>query len=351
MWKKVVTGLLVVILIGVIFISLRFFSSNTAFPEKSKYLYIHTDHATYPDLLQVIKDSQFVKNPSSFDFLAQKMGLDKKIKPGRYEIKKGMSLVSIVHLLRNGRQTPVSLVIKKVRTKEGLAELVSRKLECDSASLISFMDNPDTLRNYELDTNTVMTAVFPDTYSFFWNSSAAEVFNKLYDQYKRIWTPARLEQARQHNLTPATAYILASIVEEETNANDEKGNIASVYLNRVSKGMKLQADPTIKFALRDFGLKRIYLKYLAIESPYNTYRNAGFPPGPICTPSLETLDAVLQSPQTKYLYFVAKSDFSGRHVFSETYREHLQNARAFQKALDIEEQKGRAAREDIDTKK
>jgi UPF0755 protein len=184
-----------------------------------------------------------------------------------------------------------------------------------------------------------MAILYPNTYTYFWNASTGDIFEKFYTEYKRIWTDERRNQARKLGLTSVQAYTLASIVEEETQNLEEKDTIASVYLNRLKKGLRLQADPTIKFAMKDFTLKRIYLKYLSVESPYNTYMNSGLPPGPICTPSLQTLDAVLQQPQTNYLYFVAKSDFSGRHVYTETYDQHLKVAKEFQQALDIEQQK------------
>jgi UPF0755 protein len=351
MLKKLLLGILALIVLAAIFIGWRYFTSNTAFSEKSKYLYIHTGHATYPEVLKTIEDSNLVKSPGAFDFLAKRMDLPEKVKAGRYEIQKGMSLADIVRLLRNGHQSPVKLIITKLRTKEDLAELIGKKMECDSTSVIQYMNNVDSVKQYGVDTSTFMTVIYPNTYIYFWNSTPAQVFEKLAAEHKKIWTPERVQQAQQHGLTPTTAYILASIVEEETNAKDEKGTMASVYLNRVNKHMPLQADPTIKFAMRNFGLKRIYLKYLAVESPYNTYRNTGLPPGPICTPSLQTLDAVLQSPQTDYLYFVAKSDFSGRHVFSATYEEHLKHRKEFQQAQDAEEQKRNAAREDLGSQK
>jgi UPF0755 protein len=153
---------------------------------------------------------------------------------------------------------------------------------------------------------------------------------------KAWWTAARVQQAKSKGLSPTDAYILASIVEEETNAQGDKGKIASVYLNRMDKGIKLGADPTVKFALRDFELKRIYDKYLKVESPYNTYQHTGLPPGPICTPSTATLEAVLTAPNTDYLYFVAKPDFSGYSNFAATYKEHLAFAKQYREALDKE---------------
>ena len=224
--------------------------------------------------------------------------------------------------------------------------MVGRRFECDYTDMIQFMTTPDSLKEFDLDTNSVMTAVFPNTYTYLWNSTPSIIFSKLHKEYQKIWTPERLRLAEQHGLTPAQAYILASIIEEETNLKEDKGNMASVYMNRMNKGIRLGADPTVKFALRDFSLKRIYEKHTAVESPYNTYRNFGLPPGPICTPSLETLDEVLNSPSTNYLFFVAKSDFSQRHVFTETYADHLKYAKEYHKALDQLLQKKQAAKED-----
>jgi UPF0755 protein len=203
-------------------------------------------------------------------------------------------------------------------------------------AFMRFMNNSDTLQRYGLDTNTFMTVVFPNTYTYYWNTTASRVFKKMESAARTYWTPLRLQEASAHHLTPVTAYILASIVEEETTRKEDKPKIASVYLNRMAAGMRLAADPTVKFALRRFDLKRVYEKYLLVESPYNTYRNAGLPPGPICTPSMESLEAVLTAPETKYLYFVAKPDFSGYSNFAETFSEHMKYAKAYQKALDEE---------------
>jgi UPF0755 protein len=160
------------------------------------------------------------------------------------------------------------------------------------------------------------------------------IFKKLYAEHQKFWNDERKAKAQRLNLTPEQVYTLASIVEEETNKNEDKGKIASVYINRLRKGMKLAADPTVKFAMRNFELKRIYHKHLAFSSPYNTYLNAGLPPGPICTPSIKTIDAVLNSPRTDYLFFVARSDFSGYSDFASTYQQHQVFAKAYQQALD-----------------
>ena len=299
--------------------------------------------------MKTIRDENLVNNPGSFDMIATQMDIWQSLRAGKYEVKKGTSLFELARMLRNGRQSPVNLVITKIRTKENFASLIGKKFETDSLQVMSFLNNKDTLAKYQLDSNTVMTVVFPNTYTYFWTTSTSGIFKKLIAESKKVWNDERKKKADSLGLTPTSAYILASIIEEETNNNNEKGLIASVYLNRMAKNMNLGADPTVKFALRNFGLKRIYEKHLAVESPYNTYRVKGLPPGPICTPSISTLDQVLNAPKTDYLFFVAKKDFTEGHVFTSNYQEHLKYAREYQKALNMEEQqKQKTAREEID---
>ena len=345
MRRKIIVSAIAVLSLFATYLCWIFLSSNTGFSEKSKFLFIRSASANYDEVFRTLQDSHFIRNSSAFSFLAKRMSLEEKIKAGRYEIKKDMSLLDIVRVIKNGNQSPLNLVITKLRTKEDLANFIGKRFESDSAAILNFLNNNDSLKNYQLDSNTVMTGIFPNTYKLFWNTSPSAIFKKIFSESENVWTNERKKLAALHGLTTTEAYILASIVEEETRATEEKGTMASVYINRFKKGMRLQADPTVKFALRNFSLRRIYEKHLAVESPYNTYRNIGLPPGPICTPSLETLDAVINSPSTNYLYFVAKSDFSGRHVFSETYEEHLKNAADFQQALD-KQQKIKAAKED-----
>ena len=340
MLKKFLFALVAIALIVIAIVG-RFLFSNTAFPEKTKYLYIHTGHTAKDEVMRSIRDQKLLKNPESFLFLANQMKVWRSIRPGKYEIRKGMGLLNIARMLRNGRQMPVNLVITKVRTKENLAALVGKKFETDSAKFLGFLNSNDSLKTFGLDTNTVMTAVFPNTYRYLWTASPSGIFRKLQAEYKKIWNAERKKKAEAQGLNPTTAYVLASIIEEETNYDPEKGLMASVYINRLARNIPLGADPTIKFALRDFGLKRIYAKHLAIESAYNTYRNKGLPPGPICTPTLTTLDEVLNAPKTDYLFFVAKKDFSKGHVFTSSYKEHLKYAREYREALNQEEKKRR----------
>ena len=291
---------------------------------------------TYEQELRLLKDEQVLQSPSFFNWLAVKMDYPQNIRAGKYEIKNGMSLFDILRMLRNGKQTPVNLVIIKFRTKEDFASYTGKRFECDSLAMMRFLENNDSLGGYGLDSNNVMTAVFPNTYTYFWNTNPSRIFKKLLSAHNTYWTDERRAEAKELGLNPATAYTLASIIEEETTRQEDKPKIASVYLNRIKKGMKLAADPTIKYALRNFELKRIYEKYLSVESPYNTYKYTGLPPGPICTPTSQTLDAVLHAPKTDYLYFVAKPDFSGYSNFAADYTEHLKYAKEYQKALDVE---------------
>jgi UPF0755 protein len=346
MVKRILLILLVIIILGGIMIGWRFFMSNTSFSQKTKFLYIRTGQATKTAVLNSLVNDTLVDNPGSFEFIANRMDVWEKLRPGKYEVRKGTSLFELARILRNGTQSPVNLVITKLRTKEDLASLIGKKFECDSASVISYMNNPDTLNTYGLDSNTIMTTVFPNTYTYFWNSTPAVIFKKLFAEREKFWTEERKRAAAERGLNPVTAYTLASIVEEETNDNEEKGMMASVYRNRITKGIRLGADPTVKFALRDFGLKRIYEKHTAVISPYNTYRVSGLPPGPICTPSIRTLEETINSPNTNYLYFVAKSDLSGKHQFTETYDEHMKYAKQFHKTLDSLFSKKKPANED-----
>ncbi|HEY0680655.1 MAG TPA: endolytic transglycosylase MltG [Chitinophagaceae bacterium] len=342
--RRILLIILVLIFIAAGFFAWIFLGSATGFKADVKYLYIPSGTKSKQDVMQLLeKDSIWHLN--SFSWLAGRMDYWTNIRPGKYKINQGDNIVSILRKLRNGRQEPVNIVIVKFRTREALAGAIGRKLECDSTAILSFLNNADSLRPYGVDTNTVMTVIFPDTYTYFWNTTPKKVFDKFFEASKAVWTQERKNKASTQSLTPATAYILASIIEEETNDAKDKPLMASVYLNRVKKGIRLGADPTVKFALRDFELKRIYEKHLAVESPYNTYRNYGLPPGPICTPSLETLDAVLNAPVTDYLYFVAKSDFSGAHVFTSSYNEHLKYAKEYQQALNDEMEKRRAKEE------
>lgn len=319
----------VVVLLVLLIAGYKILGPNSS---KEQFLYVKTG-TTYEQLLQQLKNG-YVNDIHSFDFLAKRAGLPEHIHPGKYQVKWGMTNYELVKKLRNGRQMPVKLVINKLRTRNDFVHLLCSNLEVDSVQMQELLHDHDYLADMGLDTNTVMCGVRPDTYEFYWNTTGDKAFRKIYSNYTRFWTDERKQQAKKHGLTPVQATIMASIIDEESNVPADKLNIASVYLNRMEKGMKLQADPTVKFAVGDFTIKRIGGPMLKNESPYNTYQHAGLPPGPICTPSNGSIEAVLHAPETTYLYFCAKADLSGASVFASTDAEHLQNARLYQQALN-----------------
>jgi len=334
MKKKRGFGLYIFIVLVILtgYIGWQLFGPTVETPAE-KFFYIHTGES-YRDLQNNLLNKKIITGTMWFNNVAKYLNYNKSVKPGKYRINEGMSIVSLVRMLRSANQTPVNLIITKLRTKEDLAKKIGNNFECDSASVINFLTDTDSLLKYNVDTNTVMTIVIPNTYALTWNNTPSNIFNKLFIAEQKFWTKERKAKATALKLTEKEVYILASIVDEETNKNDDKGKIASVYINRMHTGMKLAADPTVKFAMKNFSLKRILFKHLSFASPYNTYRVTGLPPGPICTPSIKTIDAVLNAPVTDYLYFVARSDFSGYSNFAAGYEEHMKNAKEYQKALD-----------------
>ncbi|HLF47159.1 MAG TPA: endolytic transglycosylase MltG [Chitinophagaceae bacterium] len=331
MIKKILLIILFIFFLAALFSAWKILGPSVAEPE-GKFLFIKTG-TSFGEMKEQLRTEKIIKGTFWFDKTATLLKF-KIARAGKYELKNGMSILQLIRLLKNGKQTPVNLVITKIRLKETLARNLGRLFEFDSLQAIQYLTNTDSLKPYKLDSNTVMSAVLPNTYRYYWNTTPDKVFKKLYAEWQKFWNEERKQKAARLGLTPLQVSVIASIIDEESNYAPEKSNIASVYLNRIKKNMPLQADPTVKFALRDFGLKRIYQKHLAVESPYNTYRKTGLPPGPICTPQPATIDAVLNSPETKYLYFVAKNDFSGAHVFTTNYADHLKKAKEYQQALN-----------------
>jgi UPF0755 protein len=330
MKKKLIVGITGLILLLLAFTAWKILGPAVSIPA-GEYFYIKTGE-DFGKVKEELFDKRYISNSGWFE-LVSKMLHYKTIKPGRYRLRKQMSLFNLVKMLRSGNQAQVNFVITKLRTKEDFARKTGSQFECDSLQVIHFLNNGDSLRKYGLDTNTVTAALMPYTYNLNWNNTPGKIFQKIYTAYEVFWTTERKQKANSLHLSPVQVSTLASIVEEETLNKSDKYNIASVYLNRIRIGMPLQADPTVKFALKDFGLKRILNVHLKTVSPYNTYLNSGLPPGPICTPSIETIDAVLDAPKTDYLYFVASSNFDGSSVFTSNLTDHSKYARAYQQAL------------------
>ena len=332
MKKKIIVGFLLVLGLVGGYAAWQVFGPTVSAPE-GKYFYIKTG-STYDDVRRSLVDQRIIGNTFFFDIVSKQLNYPGKVKAGRYQVKSGSSVLSLLRMLRSGNQSPVQLVINKLRLKEDLAKKIAANFETDSASVMKVLTDPEVLRKYDVDNNTMMTIVIPNTYSIYWNTPPEKIMDKLHAEKVKFWNADRLAKARALNLTPEQVYSMASIVEEETNKEEDKGKIASVYINRMATGMKLQADPTVKFAMKNFALTRIRQGHLSYDSPFNTYRNTGLPPGPICTPSVKTIDAVLNAPQTGYIYFVARPDWSGLSNFTESYEAHMVNARNYQHFLD-----------------
>lgn len=312
------------------------FGTATAFTDNNRYFIIEEGKTSPSAVLQTLQKEGILSQTIGLSLIGTVRTVWPKIKPGKYEVKKGQSSFDIARMLRNGKQAELKLVINKLRTKADLAKLIGKQFNTDSASVMQFLQSNDSLRQLQTDTTQLFTILIPDTYIFYWNTPLSKMLKKLKENSDAFWQKnTRLSKARAKGLTREEAYTLASIVEEETNFDSDKYKIASVYLNRLKIGMPLQACPTIKYAMQDFTITRVYEKYLSNPSPYNTYRRKGLPPGPICTPSPKTIDIILEAPATDYIFFVAKSDFSGYHHFSNNYAEHNQYAKEYQKQLDI----------------
>jgi len=303
---------------------------------KVGYLFIKTGSG-YDDLLIELNTINYLKNINTFKWLAERKNLPNHIYPGRYEIESGMNNDELIDMLRSGSQKPLNVTFNNVRTNPQLAGVISRQIEADSISLISEINNNRNYQQQDLGPETYGVSFIPNTYQFYWNTDAKGFIKRMLTEYDKFWNDSRKQKAIQQNLSPVKVSIVASIVDKETNRNDEKARIAGVYLNRMRKGWKLQADPTAVYAFyleNDSLLNRVYKKHTQIESPYNTYIHKGLPPGPICIPSIAGIDAILNAEKHEYMYFVAKADGSGYHQFSKTYKQHLEYARKLHAELN-----------------
>jgi UPF0755 protein len=334
--KKLGTTLILFVVIASIVTTWSIFSPITNFSESQKSFTVDQSIVKKSAVIGYLSEEGMIKNGLGLWILSNVLPNWDFVRPGKYQIKKGQTAWQIARMLKNGRVAEVKLVINKLRTKEDFAALIGNQFSTDSATVMQFISNNDSLQPFGVDTNTVFTLIIQDTYQFYWDTPFKQILTKLQSYQQKFWDHIdRRNKLQSKHLTDIEAYTLASIVDEETNVVSDKYKIASVYMNRIGKDMPLQACPTIKFAMKDFSITRIYEKYLSNPSQYNTYRKKGLPPGPICTPLPATIDIILNAPNTNYLYFVAKSDFSGMHHFSPTYEEHNRYAIEYQKALDI----------------
>jgi UPF0755 protein len=326
-------GIVFIIAIGITLFSyyLRYYGPNVN--ENAKYLYIRTG-SDFNNVMDSIKAKDLLKDTTTFRWSAENMDYIGNVKPGRYHLEKGMSNRKLINMLKAGNQEPVKLRFQNLRMKTNLAGFVSKKLELDSTALINLLDSSAFISKYGFNKDNVYAMFIPNSYEVYWNTDASKFFERMNEEYLKFWTAERKAKAEKIGLTPIQVSNLAAIVDAEALHDSEMPTIAGLYMNRYKKGTPLQADPTVIFANQDFTIKRVLNKHLAKESPYNTYRHSGLPPGPIMMPSINAIDAVLNYKKHNYIYMCAKEDFSGYHNFAVTPAEHQANAHRFQQALD-----------------
>lgn len=311
----------------------RIFAPNVKLSKSKSFLYIKTG-SNFNQVVDELTSQQILINAESFKWLAEKMNYTERVIPGRYEITDNMNNRQLLQLLRSGKQVPIKLTFNNIRTKSDLASRISHQIEADSLQLIGMLNDSVLLKSESLNSENVLCLFIPNTYEMYWNTDAADFFKRMKKEYDNFWTEIRKQKAAKQELTPVQVSILASIVQSETKQNAEKPRVAGVYLNRLRQNWKLEADPTLVFALGDFSIKRVLNEYKTIDSPYNTYKYFGLPPGPICLPDISSIDAVLNAESHQYMYFCAREDMSGFHAFAKDYNTHLLNARRYQAELN-----------------
>jgi UPF0755 protein len=290
--------------------------------------------SNFSDVKEILYNKNLIINHRSFEWVAVRKNYPNLVKPGHYSIKPSMNNNDLVNMLRSGAQSPVNVVFNNIRLISDLAGNISRQIEADSISLIKCWNDRAFLKTLNTTPEKVLLIFIPNTYEFWWTTDAYDFTRRMFKEFKNFWDGERAQKAEFTRLSIEEVTILASIVEKETQKNDEKPSIAGVYVNRLRQGWPLQADPTVVFASGDFDLKRVLKIHTQIDSPYNTYLYTGLPPGPICIPSIASIDAVLNYKRHDYMFFCAKDDLSGYHAFSRTLAEHNRYARAYQKALN-----------------
>lgn len=301
----------------------------------ASFVLLIPEGATYKTVLDTLNKHDVINDHISFQFLAKFLKYTEKVKPGRYVIKPKTNNYTAVKKLMSGDQDAVKLTFNNIRLKEDLIKRIGSRFEFGEENFRKALDSPEVCNKYGLDTLTIVSMFLPNTYEIFWTTGTEKFLDRMHSEYKKFWTDEKVAKAKAIGLTPVQVSILASIVEEEQARKvDERPRVAGLYINRLNAQMPLQADPTIKFALQDFAIKRILNQQLLIKSPYNTYVNTGLPPGPIRVADFNSLDAVLNYDKHDYIYMCAKADLSGYHAFATNYTDHLANARLYQAELN-----------------
>ncbi|MBR1889239.1 MAG: endolytic transglycosylase MltG [Alloprevotella sp.] len=329
-YKKLIPYAL--ILIGIFAVGLCYITFTPISREKNKVLYV-SQTTTLSDVADSVCTASSCVRATLFRLGAELSGSASRLRHGRYSLS-DVSILGLLRNIRNGNQQPVRLTIPIVHTNEDLASFLGRQLKEPADSFLCAFSDTTLLSGYGIKPETVFCLFIPNTYEVYWTISPESLLSRMAKEAKAYWTEERVAKAEALGLTKEEVITLASIVEQETSASSEKSRIAGLYLNRLRKPMLLQADPTVKFAAGDFQLRRVAGAILKTDSPYNTYRYMGLPPGPICIPSVESIEAVLHAEKHSYLYMCANPDFSRTHVFTENYSEHLKIAAAYVRALN-----------------
>jgi UPF0755 protein len=333
-WLKYIILLFAFVIVICLYLIYNQFFGLYVRPKGDKATIYIPEEASYEQAMDSVEANLIIRNKKLLEWLAEKKKYQKLVKPGKYVIDRPLNYNELINILRGGKQIPITIIINNIRTLNELAGRIGGQIEADSAEIISFFSDPENYSKDGFKQEDVISVFIPDTYEFYWNTGAGKLYNRMLREYRKFWTRERLQKSEEIGLTPVEVSTLASIVDEEALKAEEKPRIAGVYLNRLKRGIPLQADPTIKFAINNFKVNRILFKHLETDSPYNTYKHAGLPPGPIGCPSIIGIDAVLSAEKHDYIYFAAKSDFSGYHNFSRTLSEHNRYANQYQRELN-----------------
>jgi len=313
--------------------SLLFLPSAGTGERGTSYFYIYSG-SDYETVVSDLVTQGIVKNRKAFEWLAKKKNYPAHIRSGRYKITPGMSGNELVNMLRSGNQEPLMVTFNNVRTLEQLSGVLARQLEPESLDFLEVLTDSSIMKKYGFERNTFPAMFIPNSYEFYWNTRAAKFVDRMNAEYIVFWASGRAERAKEIGMTPLEVSTLASIVDQESQHDEENPRIAGVFINRIRAGIPLQSDPTIIYAWKDYNIRRVLNKHKEINSPYNTYKIKGLPPGPISLPSVSAIEGVLNYEHNDYLYFCAKDDFSGYHHFSRSLSRHLEFARKYQRALN-----------------
>jgi len=336
--KKVIGFIVLVILVIGGIVGLKFydyiFQPNVEIEVDSIDIFVPT-HGTIEAIVDTLESKNALSDKKSFLWVADKMKFN-RAKPGKYTIKNGWSNKELVGVLRSGRQSSVALTFNNLRHIKDVAGALSKNIELDSVSLYNYLISNEATQKTGLNKQNMITLFIPNTYEVYWDITAEGILNRFISEHKKFWTKERIDKAAALGLTKEEVYTLASIVQKESNLKSEKPTIAGVYLNRLERGILLQADPTVVFGVGDFSIRRVLNRHIIYDSPYNTYMYEGLPPGPIYMPDINTIDAVLDAEDHKYIFFCSSPGYNGKHLFAKTLSQHNANARKYHEWLNKE---------------